>query len=378
MKVLYLLRYYPTLTETFVNNEIAGVQAAGVSVAVASLGEREDARVQDELPSVPVYPVPRNPLRGLFGPGSTGERWLAERQRPRDAARLPELAELAAGFDHLHIHFAGEAAEFAHALHLDTGVPYSVTVHASDLFRPRPALDEVLAGASAVIAVSRHGAELLRARLNAVGAGAVPVHVVHCGPDRAVWAPLPLPAGPLRALFVGRPVAKKGLDLLLEAWAALDRPEARLDLVTELPDTLRLPPGVRPRGFLPPREVRAAMSEASLFALPCRRAPDGDLDGVPVALMEAMAMGRPVLTTPISGIPELVADDPDDPRVGDCAVGWLVRPEDPRALTEALRAAADHPALREARGGAGPDRLWERRFTLQDQVAGVLAAWGLR
>ncbi len=377
MKVLYILRYYPTLTETFVNNEIAGAQAAGVQVAIASLGEREDGRIQDELPSVPLFPVPRKALRGLFGPDSAGERWLAEQQRPRDAARLPDLAEIAADFDHLHVHFAGEAAEFAHALHMDSGVSYSVTVHATDLFRPRPSLDAVLAGASAVIAISRHAAALLRARLRAVGAEAVPVHVVRCGPDATVWAPLPLPGPSLRALFVGRPVAKKGLDVLLEAWARLDRPDARLELVTDLPESVRLPAGVQSLGFLPPREVRAAMTRANAFVLPCRPAPDGDLDGVPVAMMEAMAMGRPVLTTPISGIPELVADDPDDPRTGDCAVGWLVPPDDTSALVEALRAAADQPSERALRGEAAPDRLWERRFSLADQVRGVLAAWGL-
>ncbi len=377
MRVLYLLRYYPTLTETFVNNEIAGVAAAGVSVGVASLGEREDGRVQDELPHVPVFPVPRRALRGLLGPQSPGERWLAGRQRPRDAARLPDLAEHAAGFDHVHVHFAGEAAEFALALRMDLGLSYSVTVHATDLFRPRPSLDEVLAGASAVIAISRHAAGLLRERLRAAGAEAVPVHVVHCGPDRAVWAPLPLPGPALRALFVGRPVPKKGLDVLLDAWAGLARPDARLALVTELPRTVPVPPGVDVLGLLSPREVRAAMTEANLFALPCRPAPDGDLDGVPLALMEAMAMGRPVITTPLSGIPELVADDPDEPRPGDCAVGWLAPPDDPGALRALLREAADAPEERAARGEAGPDRLWERRFTLEDQVRGVLAAWGV-
>lgn len=376
MKVLYLLRYYPTLTETFVNNEIAGVQARGVGVAVASLGTREDGGLQDELPGVPVYPVPRSPLRGLFGPDSAGERWLGRHQRPRDAARLPDLQEIARDHDHVHVHFAGEAAEFAHALHLDHGLPYSVTVHAADLFKPRPALDEVLAGASAVVAISHHAAAILRDRLTRAGAGAVPVHVVHCGPDPKSWAPLPLPEPALNALFVGRPVAKKGLDALLEAWAGLERPEASLELVTDLPPGTRLPPGVTSLGLLPPREVRAAMTRANAFVLPCRRAPDGDLDGVPLALMEAMAMGRPVLTTPISGIPELVCDDPEAPHTGDCAVGWLATPDDPRALRALLQQMADCPRERALRGAAGPSRLWERAFTLEDQVTGVMAAWG--
>jgi glycosyltransferase involved in cell wall biosynthesis len=102
-----------------------------------------------------------------------------------------------------------------------------------------------------------------------------------------------------------------------------------------------------------------------VLVLPCQRAPDGDLDGVPVALMEALAAGRPVITTPVSGIPELVDEE----------VGWLVPPGSAPALAEALCAAAD-PAERLRRGAAGPARLHERSFTISAQVSSVLASWG--
>jgi colanic acid/amylovoran biosynthesis glycosyltransferase len=107
------------------------------------------------------------------------------------------------------------------------------------------------------------------------------------------------------------------------------------------------------------------MAAASVLVLPCRRAASGDMDGVPMVLMEAMAMGRPVVTTSLSGIPELV----------DASVGWLVPPEDPAALVRALREATSREECAR-RGERGPARLRERRFTLEDQVAGVLAAWG--
>jgi glycosyltransferase involved in cell wall biosynthesis len=106
------------------------------------------------------------------------------------------------------------------------------------------------------------------------------------------------------------------------------------------------------------------MASASVLVLPCRRATSGDMDGVPMVLMEAMALGRPVVTTRLSGIPELV----------DEAVGWLVPPEDPAALVQALREATNRDECAR-RGAHGPARLRERGFTLADQVEGVLSAW---
>jgi glycosyltransferase involved in cell wall biosynthesis len=136
-----------------------------------------------------------------------------------------------------------------------------------------------------------------------------------------------------------------------------------LTLVSDWTDPV--PPGVRVAGLLPSLGVRDALAAASVLVLPCRRAASGDMDGVPMVLMEAMAMGRPVVTTSLSGIPELVDD----------SVGWLVPPEDPVALVQALREATRREECAR-RGERGPARLRERGFTLADQVNGVLSAWG--
>lgn len=362
MTVLYLLRYYPTLTETFVSNELRALAAAGEAVAVARLGARADGVMAPPLEEVPVLDVPRHSLAGILGPASPGERWLSRHQRPKDVRRLAWLRGRLAGVTRLHVHFAGEAAEWAHALHLDTGLPYTVTVHAVDLFKPRPSLYEVLAAAEVVLTVAEHH----QARLAELGLAS---RLLRCGPDLPTWAALPEPpAGPLRALFVGRDVPKKGLDLLLAAWSELARegalPEgAHLDLVG--PERTELPPGVTAHGLRPPHVVAAFMGAAHLALLPSRRAEDGDLDGVPVVLMEALAAGRPVIGAAVSGVPELV----------DEAVGWLVPPDDVEALAEALREALD-PEERARRGAAGPSRLQARGFTLEQQVAGLRAAWG--
>jgi len=353
VKVLYLLRYFPTLTETFVYREIAEIQRQdpGVSITIAALGSRADGALQDELPPAEVLSVPRRPLTGRLRRLTEGQRWLTTQQRGKDAARLPWLARHAAGFDRIHVHFAGEAAEFAHALHRDLGLPYTVTVHATDLFRPRPSLQTVLAAADAVLTVADF-------HVAALASQGIIAKRVRCGPDLSVWRPTPLPAGELRAISVGRNVPKKGLDTLLAAWEGT---AGTLTLVSDL--TGPVPEGVTVTGALPPSEIRAEMARANLFVLPCRRAPDGDLDGVPVAMMEALACGRPVVTTPVSGIPELIDD----------AVGWLVPPDDPDSLRDCLRNAA--ATSRTLRGMAGPSRLEERGFTLKNQAHRVRECW---
>ncbi len=251
----------------------------------------------------------------------------------------------------LHVHFAGEAAEIAHALHLDLGIPYSVMVHAADLFRPRPSLADTLGAADAVLTVADHHVGDPR------GAGHRPRGASAAGPTSTSCARCRLGTG---AVAVGRNVEKKGFADLLRVW-----PEVDLDLALVSDWTGPVPPRVTRHGSASFRMACATRSaRASVLVLPCRRAASGDMDGVPMVLMEAMALGRPVVTTRLSGIPELVDD----------SVGWLVPPDDPAALIAALRQASDRDECAR-RGARGPARLRERGFTLADQAAGVLSAW---
>jgi colanic acid/amylovoran biosynthesis glycosyltransferase len=367
LRVLYLLRYYPTLTETFVYREIRGLQRRGVQVAVGSFGGRDDGVLQDELPTVPLHQPPTSPaylpllaqLASVLATrrGREVHTWLRARMRGKDALKALWLASRARGYDRVHVHFAGEAATWALAARRLWGTPYTVTVHAVDLFKPRPELGELLAEAEGVFAISAYNQRLLQERYGIRAA------LVRCGVP-----PWPGPAPrvqrqPLVVVAVGRWVPKKGFDLLVEAVEAARCP-LELLLVSDAPEELASD-RVRCLGLLAPGELREVLARASLLALPCRLAPDGDLDGIPVVLMEALSAGLPVLTTPVSGIPELV----------DEAVGWLVPPEDPASLKATLEAIADAPQERAARGTAGPKRLAERGFGLEDQVRGILEAW---
>ena len=204
----------------------------------------------------------------------------------------------------------------AHAIHLDSGIPYTVTVHAVDLFRPRPSLEEVLCAAETVLAVADHHVR----HLAVLG---VESRRLRCGPDLARWRVRPLPGPELRALFVARNVPKKGLSGLLDVWSQLPN-ESRLEVISD--HTGPVPPGVTVLGLQPPGHVRRRMAEANLLVQPSRVATDGDRDGVPVVLMEALASGRPVIAGDVGGVSELV----------DPSVGWLVPPDDPPALLQAL------------------------------------------
>jgi len=334
MKVGYVLRWFPARSETFVAREIDAVRALGVDVEVASLGARDDTDGALNV-GAPVFPAPRGTerLRHLAGLQAR-DRALLRWQRPKDVARLPWLRRLAheRGWERLHVHFAGEALEVAWAA--QTGLPLSVTVHASDLFRPRPSLPTLLPHCQVVTVCEHHRRWLARHH-------AVSAQVVRCGVDSDAF---PEPAvvdgpGPLRLICVARDVPKKGLDQLARCLPD----DAILRLVAPCP---RLEGPRVTVGALPAAAVPAALAAAQAFVLPCRVAPDGDRDGVPVALMEAMAAGLPVVSTAVSGIPELVDD----------SVGWLVPPDDDAALHRALLDAGD-ATQRRIRGVAARARI---------------------
>lgn len=363
-RVLYLLRYYPTLTETFVYQEIRELRERGWQVEVGTLEGRADGGHARGVEGVvsrrpPGWPgLLRDLLPLLFRPAAWSVfAWFLSDRRIGGALRALWLARLVGRHPRVHVHFAGEAGEWALAGHRLFGVPYTLTVHAVDLFKPRPRLREILHGAEEVLAVSEYNRGLLRERYG------VDARVVRCG----VPMTLPLHASPATqpcvVLAVGRYVPKKGFDALVEAVERVDR-RVRLLLVSDAPESLASE-RVRVLGLRPAEEVAFLLSSASLLALPARVAPDGDADGIPVVLMEALAAGIPVLTTAVSGIPELV----------DEQVGWLVPPDDPDALLAALEEAVDRPDERALRGSRGPARLRERGFTLDDQVRGVCLGW---
>jgi glycosyltransferase involved in cell wall biosynthesis len=335
--ILYVLRYWPTRTETFAHAEIAAISG----VELATFGAREGA---GEPEPVPVHHAPHG--RGWWAalPALVAE-WL---RRPAFVpARVLWLTTQVRRARHVHVHFAGEAAAWTRLACRRAGVHYSVTVHAVDLWKPRSDLPVLLRDAATVVTISETNAATLRTM------GVDPV-LVRCGVDPA------LPADGSVVLTVARNVPKKGLDVVIEA--ARRRPALRFVLVSDIADPGL--PNVTVTGLLPHRDVLAWVQRARVVLQPCRIAPDGDRDGVPVVLLEALAASVPVITTPVSGIPEIV----------DEVVGWLVPPDD----VDAVVAALDAPeAELRRRGAAGPGRVAARGCTRGAQIAGMRAILGV-
>jgi glycosyltransferase involved in cell wall biosynthesis len=196
------------------------------------------------------------------------------------------------------------------------------------------------------VAISEYNAQLLQRR-----APGSRVRVVHCGVDTCRFTPGTEPAGPITLgtiLCVAGLQAKKGHRDLVESFARLaaERSSLHLMLVGEGPEraaietavkSLDLQDRVTLAGARSPNEIVDALHEAALFVLAAVCDDTGRMDGIPVALMEAMAAGVPVVTTSVSGIPELVSDG---------ETGLVVEPGDPPALANAMAKLLDDDALR--------------------------------
>jgi glycosyltransferase involved in cell wall biosynthesis len=251
------------------------------------------------------------------------------------------------GIDHVHAHFLHHPATAALAIFRLTGRRFTITVHADDLFVGPALIEQKLSEAAAVVAISDFNRSILERSTSERDR----IEVIHCGVDTNQFG-FRERTELRRILCVSRLAHPKGQDTLIEALAlALPHaPELSLELVgagTTMPDLLALSrrvgvaDRVRFHGALKEPAVREMLAEADMFVLAARECPDGSLqdgrmDGIPVALMEAMASGLPVVSTRVSGIPELVIDR---------ETGLLVEPDRPQELAQAILGLVHDPEL---------------------------------
>ena len=259
------------------------------------------------------------------------------------------------GADLLHVHFAYYSAEYAHDASELTGIPYVVTCYANDIWSDfnAPHLTRRIGGAAGVATPTEYNAEALRALVPGV-----PVRRLS-----AIVAAEPLKSvnrdGPV--LTVARVVPKKGIDTLVEACAVAARDGERVEAevlgdgpeltrLTDLADARGVDDDVHFRGPCRPDEVAEAYARCSAVVVPSRIAPDGDREGLPTVLLEAMGRGLPVIATDVVGVSELVRDGEN---------GILIRPDDPAALAEAIARLRRDPELAERLAREGR-RTFER------------------
>jgi glycosyltransferase involved in cell wall biosynthesis len=403
--VAFVLKGYPRLSESFIAQEIKGLEDEGLDIRIISLRHPTDPAVHpvhDEI-RAPVAYLPEylrdEPGRVLRAwravrrrPGYRAARrlWLADLARDRTRNRVRRFGqalvlvhELPAGTARLHAHFLHTPASVARYAAQIAGLPWSASAHAKDIWTtPDWELREKLADIDWLVTCTAYG----RAQLAALAADPSRVALVYHGLDLARFPPPPVPRpardgrdrdDPVVVLSVGRGVEKKGYDLVLRALA--DLPDDLCwrfvhigggELMSALEAqaaALGLGARIEWRGAQPQQAVLEAYRDADIFVLASRIAGDGDRDGLPNVLMEAQSQDLPCLATDVAGIPELVEDN---------VTGLLVPAEDAAALGGGLARLIREPVLR-ARLGAAAGRRMCDRFSHRAGLALLAERFGL-
>ena len=363
MRVGYVVKRFPRYSETFVVTEVLAHEAAGWEVEIFSLRPTNDTHFQDLLPRVraAVRYLPSEGTRptdfwaalqdaGQLMPGAWSALMDARGELAGDVyqALLLAIEVRQRGLDHLHAHFATIAATVARLAARLAGVPFTFTAHAKDIFHETVREEDFrrkLEDAAAVVTVSDFNLAYLR---QTYGHSARRVQRLYNGLDLERFPFCEEHDRPPNVVAVGRLVAKKGFAVLVEAAALLAARgvEFSVDLIgggdLEQPlrqrvDELDLGSRFRLLGPRPQAEVARAVTEAAAFALPSVVVDDGDRDGLPTSLLEAMALGTPCVSTDVTGIPEVL-------RHGE--TGLVVRQNDPVSLADALERLLADPSLR--------------------------------
>lgn len=363
LRLGYVLKRYPRFSETFVINEILAHERAGVPVEIFAVRRVNEPHFQSILGEVrsPVTYIPDGMpkieafwalLREAHAalPGFTARLEAVLTAEVADVYQgiLLALKARTLGVGHLHAHFGTIATTIARLAAHFAGIGYSFTAHAKDIFHENvddEALRLKLKDAAVVVTVSDFNLGWLRQRH---GAAAERVRRIYNGlPISSFAYCAPVDRDP-EIVAVGRLVEKKGFDVLIRACALLRsrRVPFRCTIIGEgllfeelavLIDSLGLGNDVGLAGALPRPKVAEALQRAAVCAAPCVQAADGDRDGLPTVLIEAMALGTPCVGTDVTGIPEIV-------RHGE--TGLCVAQRDPEALADALAALIGDGALR--------------------------------
>ncbi|MDX0693161.1 glycosyltransferase family 4 protein (plasmid) [Sinorhizobium medicae] len=385
-KIAVVLKGYPRLSETFIAQELLGLERAGHELVLIALRRPTDGKrhpVHDEI-GAPVHYLPEylheepwRVLRALTKTVTKRSFWRMLRSFFRDLARdrsrnrfrrlgqaLVLVAEWPDDAGWLHAHFIHTPASVTSYASMISGIPWTCSAHAKDIWTSQDwELSDKLGRARWTVTCTRSGYEHLRD----LSSDKTRVHLSYHGLDLDRFPSFEgehsrrdgsVPDDPVRIVSVGRAVSKKGYDLLLKALSLLPADLSwRFDHIgageltgklQALAGELGLEDRIGWHGALDQKEVLSRYREADIFALASRVAANGDRDGLPNVLVEASSQRLACISTAVSGIPELIDDGHN---------GMLVPPENPTALAAAIERLIRDPDLRRQLGAAAERRV---------------------
>jgi glycosyltransferase involved in cell wall biosynthesis len=378
MKIAYIMSRFPKLSETFILREMNELKRQGYRIELYPLILQKEAVIHAEAaPWIPRMQYSRfispdvltlNQRAFVRNPRRYGELWkrvLREnRTFPkfliRSALLFPKIVHMAdqmqmRGIQHIHAHFATYPALAAWIIHKLTGIPFSVTVHAHDIFVRKEMLATKLRDAAFIVAISDYNRDYL---IRSVGAWTAPkTRVIHCGIPAENYTPLsgPRQQDRFEIISIGSLEPYKGHPYLIDACAMLRERNIlfRCRIIGGGKDRAVLEKMIRGKNLareielLGPRsqeEIARLLPAAHCYVQPSIITQDGKMEGIPVSIMEAMACNLPVAASDISGIPELVKPG---------RTGYLVPPGNASALADVLTRIYKNPeeAFQLARNG---------------------------
>jgi glycosyltransferase involved in cell wall biosynthesis len=270
------------------------------------------------------------------------------------------------GLGHVHAHFAGMAARTAFWIKEFFGIPFSFTAHANDIFAPRDfaiSLSKIIESAAAIVTVSDYSANFLKERFPAEAAK---IHRIYNGVELSCFHPTNFGGGIPSIISIGRLIEKKGFADLISACGLL---KARgrdfvCEIIGEGPLEAELKSQiarenlgsrVKLTGSQTQEQIKLRLAQATIFVLPCRREKEGGMDNLPTVIMEAMAAGLPVISTPLAGVPEMVVHD---------VTGELAPEKDPKAICAAMERLISDP-IRARRMGDRGREIAREKFSIE-------------
>lgn len=361
MYIGYMLKRYPRFSETFVVNEILAHERAGTKIDIFALGPVMETHFQDGISQVRA-PVSRltdkqrntETFWALLNEGFNKlSNFAAKLEKAKGTVHEVAQSVLLAleikkrGIQHLHAHFGTQATTVARQAAIFADITYTFTAHAKDIYfqyAESTELGQKMRDASATVTVSDYNLAYLREQYGDDAKSAVRIYN---GMDLRKFPYQPFSQNNRHILSVGRLVAKKGFSVLLDALALLKQRgvSMRCTLVgdgglrgqlLEQIERLNIQDVIDMVGPMPQPEIIKFMKSANMMIAPSVISEDGDRDGLPTVLLESMALGTPVISTQVAGIPELVQDG---------VTGLCVPPNDPEALADAIERLLDDPEL---------------------------------